>query len=305
MPNFRKEIKEVRRDDLIREEDINSIIREVNAMNIHASTKDSVFLGGTSGERNNRIQRDPDTIKVKNTTGSALTALRPVLGLGDPLLNPEDTNREAFGLPIIEGVEPASSHAGKFAVLYGKAEDDDVVDAVVSGATWVRVLVNSESHEYADVDAGDVTRLGTTSDGTARILYLAPDEEGEGDDERWALVRLSNGGGGDCTCDEVHEFYTNGPTSGTFKCDYTVGGSTEELTWAYNATATQVATEFATHTELTSGEISVDGGPWPSVAIYVTFNRSSGSNLISFPTIDNSSLSGGEGFMRKFSTVGT
>lgn len=113
-------------------------------------------------------------------------------------------------------------------------------------------------------------------------------------------VRVDEGTGGE-TCEEIHEFYTTLPTAGTVDIDYDLNGTVETLTFNHNSTATAFDTELNTHSQASAVPFTVDGGPWPEVAIYVNF----GKVAVTFPAIDNSSLTGGGVAMRKFSTAET
>lgn len=114
-------------------------------------------------------------------------------------------------------------------------------------------------------------------------------------------VRVSGGGGGGgCTCPEIHEFSTNGATSGTFSTTYTLDADSDVITWGWDASASEVETAFLAGSLFASGDITVSGGDWPHVAIYVKFNTYAWARTY-VPTVDNSSLVGGKGFMRKFS----
>jgi len=117
------------------------------------------------------------------------------------------------------------------------------------------------------------------------------------------LIRGRSGGGGDCTCPEIHEFSTNGATSGTFSTTYTLDADSDIITWDWDASASEVQTAFEAGSLFTSGDVTVSGGDWPNVAIYVKFNTYAWSRTY-VPTVDNSSLVGGKGFMRKFSEQG-
>lgn len=91
---------------------------------------------------------------------------------------------------------------------------------------------------------------------------------------------------------------TGTPTGGSFDIDVTVKSSQETLTINYNWTAAQVKTEFATHSELASGDLSTSGGPFPGSEIIVQFQGSYAKKLMydsdsNAPVIDDSSLTGG------------
>lgn len=101
------------------------------------------------------------------------------------------------------------------------------------------------------------------------------------------------GGGGDCACSEVDEFYMFGvPTGGTVDVDYTINAATETLTFNYNTNSADLKTELITHSEITTNECTVFGGPWPNQAIYVLWEGDLANTSIAFPSIDDSGLTG-------------
>lgn len=113
---------------------------------------------------------------------------------------------------------------------------------------------------------------------------------------RWEKVS------GSCACQEIHRFVTNGPTAGTFSVTYTVGGTDYTLTWDWDATAAEVGAEFGTESAALNS-VSVYGGPWPAVALYVVWDDPPDDvkGIDNHPSVDNSSLTDGEGFFDKFS----
>jgi len=113
---------------------------------------------------------------------------------------------------------------------------------------------------------------------------------------RWEKVS-----GGGCTCKEIWRFTPLAPSAGTWDADITVNSSTETLTFDWNTTAAQMETELLTHTELTSGDVSCEGGPFPTVAIYVIWAITDTDIQTGYPAIDESSLTGNV-VMDKFST---
>jgi len=106
-------------------------------------------------------------------------------------------------------------------------------------------------------------------------------------------VTVGGGGGGDCACSEVDEFYFYGsPSSGDADVVYDINGNPETLTFAYNSTAVQFKTELITHTEVTTDDCDVIGGPFPLVAISVIWKGDLANTSIQFPSIDGSNLTG-------------
>jgi len=115
---------------------------------------------------------------------------------------------------------------------------------------------------------------------------------------RWEKI------GGGCACQEIHRFTTNGPTSGTFSVTYNVSGTDYTLTWDWNATVAEVQAEFDTESAAL-GTVSVYGTAWPSVAFYVVWDAPPDDvkGIENHPSVDNSSLTNGDGFFDKFSTA--
>lgn len=109
---------------------------------------------------------------------------------------------------------------------------------------------------------------------------------------------LVNGSSG---CPEVHQIAIHGEAlAGTFDLDVAIdpdgggAGSPETLTFDFDFTASEVKTEYETHSAITSGDIDVIGGPLPDVAVYVVFLTTGTLNRTqALPTPDSSSLSGG------------
>ncbi|MGC1272802.1 MAG: hypothetical protein WBC44_03780 [Planctomycetaceae bacterium] len=134
---------------------------------------------------------DPTRIQVKNETGGDLTGLRPIVALGDPVLDPSDAEAEARALerPVLRGASPIAGSGEPFAVLQGPLRAANIAPAVVSGVTWVRLDVDEDDdRRFAEPD--DATRLRLAESGPAEVLW----REG-GDGEQWALIRLTVDGG--------------------------------------------------------------------------------------------------------------
>lgn len=191
MPDANKMLPEVRRGDSVSADLFNDLTRQVNGN--AAVIGSEIAIGDRRGPVDNDVKIiQPSQLMVKNNTGAAIDSLRPVLGYGSSLKSPVDNDERALELPFVNGADPSAATSGKFVVAYGRMEVGDFREAVASGLTWVRVLVNSESHKYADIESGNSTRLQTATSGSAHIIELKASEGGGGDDERWALVRLSN-----------------------------------------------------------------------------------------------------------------
>src|SRR5262245_2877756 len=131
-----------------------------------------------------KLRGGPTFVDIQNFTGADLSIAHPVLALGEVQLEPGDDDANALADPIIAGTTPVAGNEGRFDVLAGPVASGDVQAGVVSGATWVRLLLNSTAHEFADIDPGNNTRLASAETGAAYILDAGSGGEGV---ERWAL----------------------------------------------------------------------------------------------------------------------
>lgn len=110
-----------------------------------------------------------------------------IVAIGEPVISPTD-NYDHFASRIFHnGAVPSSTDTGRFAVAQEPLGYGQIGLALVSGVTPVKVEVVDESHVFADVTAGDVTKLTSGTTGAAHILWK---ESGTG--EKWAVVRIGN-----------------------------------------------------------------------------------------------------------------
>lgn len=112
------------------------------------------------------------------------------------------------------------------------------------------------------------------------------------------LAIVGGGGGGTCANrNEVWQIWIIGdPSGGAFDMTFAINSVTETVAIDYDASASEVATALATHSELTSGDVSVSGGSFPGRNVNVEFIGSQAAKSIRPPTIDLIGL---------FSTPGT
>ena len=94
----------------------------------------------------------------------------------------------------VKGGEPlaipaAADHIGNFVILLEPAAGE-IGRACISGVCPVRVDVNDEDDQFADVKDGEATMLESAPTGSARIIWK---ESGTG--TKWAVVRLGGGAG--------------------------------------------------------------------------------------------------------------
>lgn len=110
-------------------------------------------------------------IRVKNSSGSARGRF-DVLGLSGPLMT---YTTDTFG-PVVEyiaatGVTPSASHSGRYCVLQEPLAANAIGMAIVRGLTPVKVeRTTGIANDWADIVAGDATKLKVASTGSARII---------------------------------------------------------------------------------------------------------------------------------------
>lgn len=127
------------------------------------------------------------TILVRNDSGGNRDRF-DVLGLGAPLIAPDENETEFAARVAMSGYLPAAGYYGRPAVLLEPLAAGAVGRAQVSGACPARVYARHSHHWYADIKSGDATQLETNIIGSVSILWA---EAGETYPEtRWALVLL-------------------------------------------------------------------------------------------------------------------
>lgn len=132
-------------------------------------------------------------VLVRNDSGAG-RARHEVLGIDAPLFTPTDNLDQFKSRVALKGVSPnATTHAGRFVVLYEPIRSTEIGLAWASTVCPVQISVTDASHQYADVATGDMAKLASGTSGAAHILWK---ETGTG--TKWAIVRLSysSGGGG-------------------------------------------------------------------------------------------------------------
>ena len=112
---------------------------------------------------------------------------------------------------------------------------------------------------------------------------------------RWYVI---SGGGGGASCpaqNAIHALHVFGsPTGGTFTLDLTVTSS-DTVTMNWDDTAAEVQTALETHTDITSGDVTVTGGPFPDASVIIEFTASLASTVIDPGHADWQNLTGGSG----------
>lgn len=112
-------------------------------------------------------------------------------------------------------------------------------------------------------------------------------------------------GGGCANRNEVWKFIIGGsPDGGSFTFDLNVLGTTEEMEFSWNDSDTDIETELETHTNISSGDVNVTGGPFPDTDMTIEFQGDLAEHLMDPPTtIDFSGLTGGTGTVVVFVAV--
>ena len=130
----------------------------------------------------------PVVALVKNATGTHLPRYS-VVGLGDPVADPQSQSDLFRSRIALTGVVPSASHCGRFAILTSDLAPGFVGDAVIAGACLARIDVppGGDSLQFANVTPGNATALQAKVIGGARILWREP---GEG--LKWGVVRLAD-----------------------------------------------------------------------------------------------------------------
>ncbi len=124
-------------------------------------------------------------VEVKNMSETDRKQFE-ILGIDGLLFTIEDSKIAPTVLSgyAMKGVDPTASHSGKFVVLQEPIPAGATGRAAILGLTAVKLQVDHEGLNYADVKAGDATKLQATSCGAA-ILYK---ESGTG--VKWGVIDL-------------------------------------------------------------------------------------------------------------------
>ena len=129
--------------------------------------------------------RQAGIVRVKNDSGADRDRFN-VLGIDGPIFTPTD-NEDTFKNQVaLTGVVPDEDyHVGKFVILLEPIPDGKIGLACLDGVCPVKLDVQDEGHEYADVADAEAGRLKSGLRGAAQILWK---EFGTG--EKWAVIRL-------------------------------------------------------------------------------------------------------------------
>jgi hypothetical protein len=141
-------------------------------------------LTGIGGSKNKSFVSGESAIcvKVVNKTGSDLNA-RSVIGLGDQAYI-EDDNDILFNR-VLRAEFPSDAYKGRWAVLESDLPANAIGNAFIAGAFAVKLYVENDDHEYAELMTGETICLTTSDSGVAQILWK---ESSSG--TCWGIVRL-------------------------------------------------------------------------------------------------------------------
>ena len=150
---------------------------------IDAATDARARRNDLSGQTDQRFFQN-GIVTVQNTSGAALDRLS-VVGIDVPIFTPTDSLDEFASRFALKVVTPsATTHKGKFAVLAGPADVNEVTQAYVAGICPVKINIIDATHAFADASTSS-DHLDSATTGAAAILWK---EASTG--IKWALVRL-------------------------------------------------------------------------------------------------------------------
>lgn len=104
----------------------------------------------------------------------------------------------------------------------------------------------------------------------------------------------AGGGGCQSSRNERHVMYVDGdPTGGNIVLAYTINGTTENVTIAWDDDTADVEAAFvADHSEVSSGDVDATGGSLPGTSMIFEFKNNLGNTRIPTPVVTNN-LTGG------------
>lgn len=164
-------------------------------------------------------------VLVRNDSGEDVDKFG-VLGIEEPLILPEDSEREFSQRVLLSGVTPTdATHKGRFVILLEplraaieENEEEEIPArpgaigrAVVAGAISARVDVQNADDNAADVNDGETGSLKSGTAGAAQILWKAGDSG-----VQWAVVRM----GGTNLSQTIIDDLVGGAGCDPFDCIY-------------------------------------------------------------------------------------
>ena len=173
------------------------------------------------------------------------------------------------------------------AKLYEDLEADSTTGAYAT--VWE---VAASGQQDADVDLVRVYPWGQTGTLAADTEVFAIQHR---QSRRWYVISGGSGGGSCPAQNAIHALHVfGGPTGGTFTLSLTVS-STDTITMNWDDTAAEVKTAFETHTDITSGDVTVTGGPFPDTSMIIEFTGTLADTVIDPGHSDWQNLTGGSG----------
>lgn len=117
-----------------------------------------------SGAGQTGMRNGPTTLLIKNSTGGAISQFACL-----EIVGKFGTAVDFANLKVLNGALPSTDLPRPVCIVQAPAEDGELVEAVVVGATMAIVNVTSLSHQYAEPQAGS-EQLVSASLGRYRML---------------------------------------------------------------------------------------------------------------------------------------
>jgi len=154
------------------------------------TARDYLDRRNDQGQEAHPAARDSGIVLVRNDIDPPQAADRFwVLGIDGPVISPMDNLDEFSNRVVLSGAVPwISTYRGRFVVLLEPLAAGAIGLGVVAGVCPVKVYVNDENHQFADVQNDTCGYLWSGASGAAQILWK---ESGTG--QKWAIVRLGGG----------------------------------------------------------------------------------------------------------------
>lgn len=141
----------------------------------------------SQGRQAQREFRQSGLVLLRNDSGADCGRF-DVLGIHEPIIDPDDNENEFADRVALTGVTPSgTSHRGRFAILIEPIKAGAIGWACVAGVCQVKVYVPDEdtARHSAEVGGGVTGYLAAVHMGSAGILWRAG-----GTGLQWAVVRL-------------------------------------------------------------------------------------------------------------------
>ncbi len=178
------------------------------------------FKPGRQGQSTQFIDR---TIRIRNDSGSDCPRFG-VLGLMAPLIPKANNAAFFFNQIALSATTPAADHAGRFAVAAQPITAGSIGRAWIDGVCLTLVEMADEEHSAATVSPG-ATRLISSAEGEAALLWIEPVEQRDVADIAWCIIRIGNSGGA-----------SSGTSLGFCRIESVIGTSAPYLYTARHAT---------------------------------------------------------------------